>query len=763
MKVTGTGGLLYSDFVLRLLPKKSVQILSSRIGKIDVGFISVRIRNLMTLADEHGDALAFRLMATLKKNILKSFEDLFPEKELSFLAPLYLNEYLLGFTPAKDAFVNPLIHMQHRIGEALNRLAREATGERPVVDLVVGGARIPEHPEEGFYRSLFTAYRRARVGLGPLRGESAAALHDLFNLLIERRALTPIYQPVIDLGTGKLLGWEAFVRGPEDGPFHMPPALFTHAHAAGQTLRLESACLDTVLSGLGHMASDRILFINIHPTTFNDPAFTPRLLRDRVSGCGLATGSVVVETRIPEEFPPIRPLTTHLRTLKADGFKTAIGDAGDKALKLDALYDIAPDYLKLNKDLVRGIESSPQKRKIVETCVYIARAMGAGVIAQGIETVTEMVTVISTGVTFGQGYYIAKPSLPKPESSVSRPSAKLPGTSGEIPGAEASLESLIKPCLRVPPEDTVKAVKTMLADQDPLSCTVVVDREMPVGILMNHRLNSKLSTHYGRSLYFEKPVSRLMDPNPLIVEVTQSIESIAKAAMQRDSSQIYDDIIVTRHGRLEGTISVQKMLDHLAEMQVQIARGANPLTGLPGNVAIEREISRRSAAHTPSSLLYLDLDNFKVYNDAYGFDKGDQLILMTAQAIRKGAEAGQTADTFVGHVGGDDFIVVTAPQAAEEVAEKVVDAFEAAVPSFYNQNDLEKGYIVGRGRDGTERSFPLASLSIGIIDCAFEQPVSRDELSLRVAEIKKYAKSIPGSGFVRDRRPPLGCETVDSP
>jgi diguanylate cyclase (GGDEF)-like protein len=206
-----------------------------------------------------------------------------------------------------------------------------------------------------------------------------------------------------------------------------------------------------------------------------------------------------------------------------------------------------------------------------------------------------------------------------------------------------------------------------------------------------------------------------------------------------------------------GTVSVQNMMDAMAKVQVELAKGANPLTGLPGNVMIEMEIQRREKQKILSSFLYLDLDNFKVYNDVYGFRNGDRVLKMTAR-ILKNAVAREGADSdFIGHIGGDDFFIVTDPAHAEPVARTITQCFSAEIPGMYNETDRQCGYILGVSRDGREGRFPFISVSIGIIDCTFEHPFSLEELSERAADIKKYAKSQTGNIYLKDRRPALGA------
>ena len=217
-----------------------------------------------------------------------------------------------------------------------------------------------------------------------------------------------------------------------------------------------------------------------------------------------------------------------------------------------------------------------------------------------------------------------------------------------------------------------------------------------------------------------------------------------------------DDIIDTRDGALTETVSVQKMLDSLAQVQVDLAKGASPLTGLPGNLAIELEFQRRAKKGLPCGMIYIDLDNFKVYNDVYGFNQGDKVILLTARILCEAVASAAPRD-FIGHVGGDDFVVIAAKDKSEAVCRAVLGAFSLEAPRLYTPEDRERGGILSRNREGAERFFPLVSMSIAVVDCDFQTAVSFEELSRRVAEVKKIAKSQPGNSCVRDRRAPLGA------
>ncbi len=181
-------------------------------------------------------------------------------------------------------------------------------------------------------------------------------------------------------------------------------------------------------------------------------------------------------------------------------------------------------------------------------------------------------------------------------------------------------------------------------------------------------------------------------------------------------------------------------------------RSQSPLTGLPGNVRIEDEIQARLDEREPFALMYLDLDNFKAYSDRYGFDRGDTVLRTTGHLIRDAARAVGGPATFIGHVGGDDYVVVCAPEQAFPIGEEVVARFAEEVPAFYDLEDRERGFIESKDRRGQVQRFPLLSISIGIASSATRSFVHRAEVVAVATEMKGHAKRTQGSSIAVDRR-----------
>ena len=179
---------------------------------------------------------------------------------------------------------------------------------------------------------------------------------------------------------------------------------------------------------------------------------------------------------------------------------------------------------------------------------------------------------------------------------------------------------------------------------------------------------------------------------------------------------------------------------------------ANPLTYLPGNTSIMEELHDRIASGKIFAVGYADLDKFKIYNDKYGFEKGDEVIRQTARILVSVVREQGGADTFVGHIGGDDFVFITEDDLIDNVCQEIIKEFDALAPSFYNDEDRKAGYVVGKDRQGNEMKTSLLSVSIGIVSNATHKITHVAQISEIGAELKKYAKSFEKSIFVRDKR-----------
>jgi len=179
---------------------------------------------------------------------------------------------------------------------------------------------------------------------------------------------------------------------------------------------------------------------------------------------------------------------------------------------------------------------------------------------------------------------------------------------------------------------------------------------------------------------------------------------------------------------------------------------ANPLTRLPGNISILNELNLRIESKKPFAVCYVDLDKFKAYNDKYGFEHGDEVIRETARVLLRAIQDSDKNSNFIGHIGGDDFVVITTPQEAEKICKNIIREFDSKVPSFYNAEDAKNGYISGYNRQGEIQKIGLLSVSIGLVSNETRDIKHVAQIGEIGAELKKAAKAVGKSNYAKDQR-----------
>jgi diguanylate cyclase (GGDEF)-like protein len=191
-----------------------------------------------------------------------------------------------------------------------------------------------------------------------------------------------------------------------------------------------------------------------------------------------------------------------------------------------------------------------------------------------------------------------------------------------------------------------------------------------------------------------------------------------------------------------------EMLDRRSTLSLD----ANPLTRLPGNISINKEIEKKLNQQEKFAVLYFDLDNFKALNDYYGFDRGDEVIKEFSNILVSASQKKGTNQDFIGHVGGDDFVIITTIEQAEIIAKDVISQFDKKTPQFYDEKDRMKGFIETKDRTGNIKNFPFVTVSIGIITNRYRHFSHVAQISSVGAELKEVAKKDPKSNYVFDRR-----------
>ncbi len=300
--------------------------------------------------------------------------------------------------------------------------------------------------------------------------------------------------------------------------------------------------------------------------------------------------------------------------------------------------------------------------------------------------------------------------------------------------------------------------RILVADDDPAMCLLLRETLQEAGyeVLIAHDGDQLV-----RMAQDHPPDLLLID---LMMPLMDGFEAIRQLRNDTRTSHLPMIILTARSASAEVVTGFDSGADDyivkpydidvlLARIRSHLRRAAklpvrNPLTGLPGNVLLQAELERQISQGTPFALIYVDLDNFKAFNDAYGFARGDRAIHMLAGVL---AEVAPRED-FLGHIGGDDFAIIHYGGHPEELAQRIIATFDGRVRELYDPEDLQRGYLRGVDRHGVPRQFGLLSLSMSVVSSEGHRFTSVDEISKVAAEVKSAAKSIAGSSYVFDRR-----------
>lgn len=241
----------------------------------------------------------------------------------------------------------------------------------------------------------------------------------------------------------------------------------------------------------------------------------------------------------------------------------------------------------------------------------------------------------------------------------------------------------------------------------------------------------------------------------LVVAAGQATRMLArlKQATQQLANVVYDQKL-PKAGSTTGDDLERDIHEMMCKIQAnqQLCLDASPLTRLPGNIAIEQVLKGKMKNGEKFALCYIDLDDFKAYNDRYGYARGSELIKLTGEVIYRAKDEYGDPGDFVGHIGGDDFVLITSPDNIEPVCTAIIAAFDRAVPDHYAPDDRERGYIEATDRYGITRRFPLMTISIAVVSDVRRTFASPLEIAQVATEVKDYVKSLPGSNYLVDRR-----------
>lgn len=591
--------------------------------------------------------------------------------------------------------------------------------------------------------------------LGSVRSDQSqsvwleASLNEALDEILHGRKLYPHFMPIASIKRQEIHGYEALIRGPSNSALHAPLTLFEAAVRSGRLVELELLCREIIIHRFKELDLQGRLFMNVSPISIQEPDFRPGVTLDLLRKVGLEPDRLVIE--VTEQYPiqdytHIREAADHYRQM---GFAVALDDLGAGYAGLRMWSELRPDYVKIDRHFIEGIESDSVKNEFVAYIFDIANSMNCMVIAEGIETASQYETVQNIGIDYAQGYLLGKPDTRPVRTFV----CPIPSSSVQLASSYSlrksdTVGSLLRIQDPIPPSMTIEEVGELFLREPKLMSVPVVADGKAIGMVERHPFMNLILRRYGRDLHGRKTITAFMNDAPTIFSQELLIEH-ASNNLTRHLDRADYDFIITRDGLYAGMGNISDLLRRITNMQIRNARYANPLTLLPGNVPIYEHIDYCLNMSDHIAVAYIDIDNFKPYNDVYGFDKGDQVIKMLAQALTRNVDAKLD---FVGHVGGDDFIVVFRSGDWKGRCKKILEDMTSMIPLFYDQEDLSAGKILAVDRQGIEREHPLISLSIGVTEPDLERCNSHNEVAELATDAKIQAKRRIGNALFIDRR-----------
>ncbi len=604
------------------------------------------------------------------------------------------------------------------------------------------------------YRSFARAPRAQFLANLVLAQEKETAMTPLKEIIAGRK-LSALFQPIIDLNSGEFLGYEGLIRGPADSPLHSPINLFGAAEQQGLSLEVEMLSRHIVLETFAKQNLPGNLFLNVSPETLTNPSFKNGQTLSFMSELGIAPERVIIEITENQptfDFVAMRSALLHYRGM---GFQIAIDDLGEGFSSLRLWSELRPQFIKIDMHFVQGVDRDPIKLQFLKSIQSIAESCGTHVIAEGVETEAELRVVKDIGIALGQGYFIARPSH-TPPLLASAETSRILNCSNNIvlPQTDSPRRSqtrahkLLTYIEPVQPDTLIDHIFDRFNANATLHVIPVVKNGMPQGLINRYHFIDRFAKPFQRELHGKKPCLDIIVA-PLLVEKNMPIEELSHFLVEADSRHFADGFIITDSGRYIGVASGQDLLRELTQMQLEAARYANPLTLLPGNVPINEHIEYLLHGNTSFVACYCDLDHFKPFNDTYSYRKGDEMIQLCGRIL---SWACDPKHDFIGHIGGDDFILLMQSRDWKVRCEQALRSFEQAAGLMFDAEHLSAGGYNSEGRDGVVKFHPLTSLSIGAIHVVPEQFASHHEVSAAMSDAKKMAKKISGNSLFVEQR-----------
>lgn len=550
------------------------------------------------------------------------------------------------------------------------------------------------------------------------------------------------FQPIVNIGTGFVVGYEALLRDTDKCGFKTIFQLFDEAFRDGALYALDLELRNKAFEKFGLINDGSFkLFYNLDNRLLLMPDYSFGNTCKIAKKYGIDEEQICFE--ISERGTLYNPsgISNIINSYKQQGFEIALDDFGTGVSGLKLLYYSEPTYIKLDKFFITDINQDSKKRHFCQTIIDMAHVMGMQVIAEGVENQKEYYICKDIGVDMIQGYFVAYP-----ETNMSL-----------LKFGYEKIQQLYKDDRRG--DNIVKITEQHLTWIEPLNLNstlydlfvyfrnhpyalfipIVDEKNRFVGIVEEVDIKQLSYSQYGLALAKNSSINKNIKPyikKNLCVNIDWGIDKILQTINYDDGDLL--GVFVLRDDKYMGFVNIKSLLQLSHLQNIEIAKDQNPLTKLYGNIKIQSFIvDALSVRDEIYHLVYFDFNDFKPFNDKYGFRVGNRAILMFADILKKY----KNPNIFIGHIGGDDFFMGFCCYEYEKVFELtsiIMQEFKKIVKTLYIEQDLSNDCICTKDRFGIERKFGLLGVSCAVVEVVKSTGKSFDE---EISKLKKYSKA----------------------
>ena len=558
------------------------------------------------------------------------------------------------------------------------------------------------------------------------------------------------FQPIVNIHTGKIHAVEALLRNYQEVGFRSIFALFDAVYKEGILYLFDLELRKKAISKFTTIAKYKYLklFYNLDNRLFNIKTISTGNTALLLKEYGIKKEALCFEISERHEISSDFDIQKVLQHYKNENYCIAIDDFGVGYSGYKLLYDSTPDIIKIDRFFLQNIEKNLKKKLMVRSITNLAIQLGIKVIAEGIETEEELFFCKEIGCHLVQGYLVQRPTTKADEILSIYENIEKIITKDKRNKKNHTIHNYIDKIQALDSKTNMKLVFDYFKKNKSTPIVPVVNSSNePLGVLHEVDIKEFLYSPYGISLLLKNEDKKSKLNNMLHMcgstDINSSINTIVELFTNNTE---FKGIIITENSTYYGFLSARAIISIMNEENLLLARDQNPLTKLPGNTVIQESISQMSQNTAEYLLCYFDLDNFKVFNDVYGFRNGDRVIQLFADLLKNNLPT----EVFKAHIGGDDFFIsfntkknLNLTQSTKDI-KSIIQIFSQSVRKFYSTEDQENGYIQAKNREGILQKFNLLSVSASVLEIRKETLYRCIENINHVLSIqKKIAKNDP--------------------